>query len=82
MERNRDVLTSVLNGMQPIRKDAILLLVANPVDILTYLAQKISGLPKKQVIGTGTLLDSIRLRSALAQRIGVRPLPPSLTCRQ
>ena len=71
VEKNRAVLTSVLDGMQPIRQDAILLLVANPVDVLTYLAQKISGLPKQQVIGTGTLLDSIRLRSVLAERIGV-----------
>ena len=71
VERNRAVLTSVIEGMRPIRKDAILVLVANPVDVLTFLAQKISGLPKKQVIGTGTLLDSIRLRNTLAEKTGV-----------
>ena len=69
--RNRDVLTSVIFSMWPIRPDAVLLLIANPVDVLTSLAQNMSGLPREQVIGTGTLLDSIRLRSHLAQRIGV-----------
>jgi L-lactate dehydrogenase len=53
--------------MQPFRPDTVLLLVANPVDILTYFAQKISGLPLNQVLGSGTFLDSMRLRGALAQ---------------
>jgi L-lactate dehydrogenase len=57
--------------MSPISKDAILLLVSNPVDVLTYLAQKMSGLPHNQVIGSGTFLDSVRLRSALAEQIQV-----------
>ena len=64
--RNMDILKGVISGMQPLRHDAILLIVANPVDVLTYFAQRMSGLPKSQVIGSGTLLDTARLRIFLA----------------
>ncbi|GJJ74858.1 L-lactate dehydrogenase [Entomortierella parvispora] len=69
--RNEEILKGVLEGMQPIKKTAILVLVANPVNILTCMAQKMSGLPTHQVIGTGTLLDSVRLRVALKQHLHV-----------
>lgn len=59
--------------MAPISPHTILLLVANPVDILTYFARKMSGLPESQVLGTGTSLDSARLRGVLAQRAEVAP---------
>ena len=49
----------------------ILLVVANPVDILTYAAAKISGLPENRVIGSGTVLDTARLKYALGQSLGV-----------
>lgn len=52
--------------MKPFKKGAVLLLIANPVDVLTYFAMQYSGLPKGQVIGSGTFLDSARLRGALA----------------
>lgn len=57
--------------MKPFNKDAILLLVTNPVDILTHFAAKFSGLPKTQVIGSGTFLDSARLKGILASKSGV-----------
>ena len=57
--------------MQPINPHALLLLVANPVDILTYFAQSISGLPKSQVVCSGTFLDSVRLEEMLAKAIAV-----------
>lgn len=57
--------------MKPFNSKAILLLIANPVDILTYFALQYSGLPKTQVIGSGTFLDSARLRGALATKAGV-----------
>ncbi|RKO87042.1 hypothetical protein BDK51DRAFT_17692 [Blyttiomyces helicus] len=69
--RNRAILASVLKNMQPIQPDAVLLIVANPVDALTSVAQQLSGLPKNQVLGSGTFLDSERLRAALADRLGV-----------
>jgi len=57
--------------MKPFREDTIIVLVTNPVDILTYFAQKFSGLPKSQVIGSGTFLDSARLRGILSAKCGV-----------
>jgi L-lactate dehydrogenase len=58
------------------RKDAVVFVVSNPVDVLTYLAVHDLDLPPQQVIGLGTVLDTTRLRSLLAQQIGV---PPSQT---
>lgn len=57
--------------MKPFREDTVILLVANPVDVLTYFARKFTGLPEGQVIGSGTFLDSARLRGILAQKIDV-----------
>ncbi|KAF9925196.1 hypothetical protein FBU30_004976 [Linnemannia zychae] len=71
VQRNEVILTSVLQGLQPIKKTAILMLVANPVNVLTCMAQKLSGLPPSQVIGTGTYLDSIRFRVAMKDLLRV-----------
>jgi L-lactate dehydrogenase len=57
--------------MKPFRLDTVLLVVANPVDVLTYFAQKYADLPKQQVIGSGTFLDSARLRGILAGKAEV-----------
>jgi L-lactate dehydrogenase len=70
-DRNRNVLKNVIHGMQPIRKDAIMIVVSNPVDLLTYAAQQLSGLPRHQVIGTGTFLDTMRLRGCLSEKLQV-----------
>jgi L-lactate dehydrogenase len=51
--------------------DAVYLFVTNPVDIITYVAQEISGLPHGRVFGSGTVLDSSRLRHSLAERLGL-----------
>jgi len=51
--------------------DALLLIVTNPVDVLTWSALRLSGLPARRVIGSGTVLDSARLRQLLATRCGV-----------
>jgi hypothetical protein len=69
--RNLKILGSAIEDMKPFREDTIILLVTNPVDILTYFAQKFSGLPKEQVIGSGTFLDSARLRGILSKKCGV-----------
>jgi len=50
---------------------AILLLVTNPVDVITYVALKLSGLPARRVFGSGTVLDSSRFRYLIAQRCRV-----------
>lgn len=54
-----------------LKKDAIVFVVSNPVDILTYLAMNELSLPASQVIGLGTVLDTTRLRSMLALRLDV-----------
>ena len=69
--KNIKILSSAIEPMKPFREDAIILVVANPVDPLTYFAQKMSGLPHNQVFGSGTFLDSARLRGILAERTGI-----------
>ncbi|RJE16504.1 hypothetical protein PHISCL_11159, partial [Aspergillus sclerotialis] len=61
--------------MRPFRSDLILIVVSHPVDVLTTLAQKLSGLPKSQVIGSGTFLDTVRLRRMLADKYEIAPGP-------
>lgn len=73
LSRNLHILESIFSAMAPISPHTILLLVANPVDILTYFARRLSGLPESQVLGTGTSLDSARLRGVLSERAGVAP---------
>ena len=53
--------------------NAIYVIVSNPVDILTYVFTKISGLPEHQIIGSGTILDTSRLQSELAKRFHISP---------
>ncbi|KAG9196601.1 l-lactate dehydrogenase-like protein [Alternaria panax] len=73
LSRNLHILESIFGAMAPISPHTILLLVANPVDILTYFARRLSGLPESQVLGTGTSLDSARLRGVLAEKAEVAP---------
>ncbi|ABZ85285.1 l-lactate dehydrogenase [Heliomicrobium modesticaldum Ice1] len=70
-EKNTAILKQAIPELMKHCPDAILLMVANPVDILTYGALKISGLPPRQVIGSGTVLDSSRLRYTLSRHFGV-----------
>lgn len=69
--RNMKILGTVVEDMKPFGEDTVLLVVANPVDVLTYFAQRFSGLPKSRVIGSGTFLDSARLRGILSEVAGV-----------
>lgn len=61
----------ILPGLVEVAPDAIFMMVTNPVDVVTYAAQKISGLPPERVFGSGTVLDTSRLRAALALHCGV-----------
>jgi L-lactate dehydrogenase len=69
--KNKNIITSIFSEIGQIQSSAIIIVVSNPVDIITYLAQEISGLPHSQVFGTGMGLDSARLRSNLARRFDV-----------
>ncbi len=53
--------------------DACLLIITNPVDVMTYVAWKLSGLEPHRVFGTGTLIDSARYRGLLSQEVGIHP---------
>jgi L-lactate dehydrogenase len=53
--------------------DGVLIIATNPVDVLTFIAQKESGLPSSQIIGSGTLLDTERLRHILGEKLNVDP---------
>ncbi|KAL4819008.1 lactate dehydrogenase/glycoside hydrolase [Aspergillus spinulosporus] len=70
---NTSIVRSIINEMKPFRSDTILLIIANPVDLMTSLAKELSGLPPAQVLGSGTFLDSIRLRGLLADETGLAP---------
>ncbi|KAK1244131.1 hypothetical protein MKX08_002269, partial [Trichoderma sp. CBMAI-0020] len=69
--QNISIIKTIIDGMAPLKSDAILLIVSNPVDLLTSLALQLSRLPPSQVLGSGTYLDSMRLRGMLADRIRV-----------
>lgn len=75
INRNVDLFMSILDGIRTAgyRKDAIVHVVSNPVDILTYLAAKRLDLPASQVIGLGTQLDTIRFRSLIARQLKAAP---------
>ena len=64
---------SVVGGVMESGFDGIFLLASNPVDIITYQVWKLSGLPRNRVIGTGTSLDSSRLRTILSEMLHVDP---------
>ena len=72
-QTNVNILKSVAEGVVPHAKDAIYIIVSNPVDILTYVFTKVSGLPESQIIGSGTILDTSRLQSELARRFYISP---------
>ncbi|WP_164103164.1 lactate/malate dehydrogenase family protein [Candidatus Laterigemmans baculatus] len=75
INRNTDLFVSILNDVQRggLRRDAIVLVVSNPVDILTYVAADRLGLPSEQVLGLGTQLDTIRFCSLIAERMQAPP---------
>jgi L-lactate dehydrogenase len=68
---NAAIMTDLIPKLQEQAPNAVLVLVTNPCDVLTVVAQKVSGLPVGRVLSTGTLLDTSRLRFAIAQRAGV-----------
>lgn len=68
---NADIMRSLMPQLLEHAPRAIYVLVTNPCDVLTVVAQKVSGLPASQVFSTGTMLDTSRLRWAIGQRAGV-----------
>ena len=73
LERNVNVFQAVVPRVLEYTPDTILLIVSNPVDIMTQVVSKISGLPSKRVIGSGTILDTARFRTLLGEHLGLSP---------
>jgi len=71
LENNKKVITSIVNDLKPTNKHAIIIMVTNPVDLMTYYAQQTSDLPKNQVFGTGTFLDTQRIRGLVAKKLHI-----------
>ena len=67
---NANITKGVCKALKENNFNGILVVANNPVDIMTYVAWKESGLPKNHVIGSGTVLDTARLRHALSERLG------------
>ncbi|HBQ65189.1 MAG TPA: L-lactate dehydrogenase [Clostridiales bacterium] len=73
LKKNIGIFQEILPKVMQANEKAILLVVTNPVDLLTYATLKISGLPRQRVIGTGTLLDSSRFKYLLSRNCRVDP---------
>ncbi len=69
--RNVAIFESLIADVVKYCPNATLLVVSNPVDIMTYVTLKLSGFPAARVIGSGTVLDSARFRTLLAQKMGI-----------
>ncbi|MFV0527143.1 MAG: L-lactate dehydrogenase [Lachnospiraceae bacterium] len=70
-QANVNIIKSVMPEVAKYAPDAIYVMVSNPVDVLTYATLQVTNLSPKQVIGSGTLLDSSRLRSIIAEETGI-----------
>jgi len=73
VSRNVEIFRSLIPDLVRYAPQAIILIVTNPVDVMTYVSQKFSGLPPSQVLGSGTVLDTARFRSLLAQKFELDP---------
>lgn len=70
-QTNVNILKSITPQIVKAAPDALYIIVSNPVDVMTYVFTKISGLPENQIIGSGTILDSARLRCGLSEHFKV-----------
>ena len=73
IDKNIKVFTSIINEINKTNFNGIYLVATNPLDIMTYVTYKLSGFSSNRVIGSGTTLDSARLRSILGKKYGVNP---------
>jgi L-lactate dehydrogenase len=73
VKENSQLFKKIIPAITKQNKKCILLIVSNPLDILTYLAQKYSKFNKRKVFGTGTTLDTARFRYLLGKKLGISP---------
>ena len=72
-QTNVDILKDIASKVVPHAPDAVYIIVSNPVDIMTYVFHKISGVPAERIIGSGTVLDTARLQAELAKEFHISP---------
>ena len=70
---NANIVTSVINEVVPRSPNAIVIMMTNPLDTMTYLAYKVSGLPRERIMGQAGVLDSGRMRTFIAMETGIDP---------
>ncbi len=73
VKKNTAIMKEIFGAIGQMRDDAIVIMITNPVDIMTQLVQELTGLPHSQVFGSGTTLDTARLKHALGETLGVSP---------
>lgn len=73
LNRNASIFKSIITEILKYNTNCILLVVTNPVDILTYVTWKLSGFPASKVMGSGTVLDTARFRYLLGRHAGIDP---------
>lgn len=73
LQKNSVILKEIVDAVMESGFDGIFIIVSNPMDTLTQLAYRYSGLPSSRVIGTGTILDSARLRYLIASQLEIHP---------
>ena len=71
VHKNVGIFKTIIPQITAHNNSGILMVVANPVDILTYTAAKLSGFPENRVFGSGTVLDTARLKYLLGEHLGV-----------
>ncbi|HXF81530.1 MAG TPA: malate dehydrogenase [bacterium] len=71
IDTNAGIVRGVVERVAPLSPDAVLIVVTNPLDAMTYLAYKVSGFPRERVIGESGALDGTRFRAFIAEEVGV-----------
>jgi len=70
-QTNVNIMKSIAPQIAKVAPNAFYIIVSNPVDVMTYTFMKVSGIPENQVIGSGTILDTARLRCGIAEHFGI-----------
>ena len=66
-QTNVNIIKDIASKIAPVAPKALYVIVSNPVDVMTYVFTKVSGIPENQIIGSGTILDTARLRYCLSE---------------
>ena len=73
IKKNAAIMKGIVSQVMASGFDGIFIIASNPVDVLTHYVQKLTGLPTQRVIGSGTSLDTARLRNSIGEKVGVDP---------